>query len=212
MAPRRFFISAILLTCAINTSAHPHAIDLRSLQTTNPSTLSIIIPQTSEPDVNSTAPPRPPGPVGAIVCFEAHPTRPKTNVDGCRPTLNYFRGFPNYRLVQDFQEGRYPKVPSKPPYSVHHKHSNCAIEIASNNPSIRDQFSFEQARALATEILEVCQDKGGRGGTARIGHGIGWRVSVVGYILPPDPPDGLGVLEEGGEENGTSSPAVVVNV
>lgn len=112
----------------------------------------------------------------------------KTDVAGCRPTLNYFRTFPNYRLVQDFIENRKPKMPSKPPYAVHHVLSNCAVQIAPDNPGVVDDFSFQQARALATEILETCVDHGGRGGTAPIGHGLGWRVTVIGYGLPPEPP------------------------
>ena len=75
-----------------------------------------------------------------------------------------------------------------------------------------DDFSFEQARALATEILEVCQDRGGRGGYAPIGHGIGWRVCVIGFKLGPDPPADTSLLEEVGSGNGTWLPVTVVEV
>ncbi len=61
---------------------------------------------------------------------------------------------------------------------------------------MRDDFSFEQARGLAIEILEECEEKGGRGGVAPIGHGVGWAVSVIGWKVP----EGEGVLKGG---NGT---------
>ena len=39
------------------------------------------------------------------------------------------------------------------------------------DPLIRDSFSFEQVRALATDVIEYCSDngRGGYGGYARIG-------------------------------------------
>lgn len=43
-----------------------------------------------------------------------------------------------------------------------------------------DAFSFEEVRRLATEIVEDCQDLGGRGGWSGIGRGVGWRVRVIG--------------------------------
>ena len=107
-------------------------------------------------------------------------------------------------------EGRYPKNPYKPPYAVHQIHSNCAIQIAATNPTIIDDFSFEQARALAIEILEVCEDHGSHGGVAPIGHGVGWTVSVIGWTLLPDPPDRPNLRGEGGLGNGTSVPVMVV--
>lgn len=143
-----------------------------------------------------------PAPIGAIECFTYEQGREPTNVDGCRPTLNYIRTFPKYRVIQDFMEDRYPKLPFKPPYALHHVHSNCAVQIASESPYIIDDFSFEQARALATEILEVCLNHGGYGGFAPIGHGVGWRVAVVGWKLSPDPPDGIGLIQVG-SRNGT---------
>ncbi len=128
-----------------------------------------------------TAPPPPP--IGAISCFTARASSRQTSVAGCRPTLNYFRSFPNYRLVQDFlQGGLYPRprIPSKPPYAVHHLHSDCAVQIASEEDGVRDDFSFEQARALATEILETCMEMGGRGGRRRLGMGWGGRLVLLG--------------------------------
>lgn len=197
MVFQRFLImSAILLTSALPISARPHLHDLRALlHTPNhppPSSLLIVPPQTSS---NSTRThinplPPPPGPIGVIECWPPRPDRPETDVDGCRLTLNAIRAFPDYRKIQDFLIGWYPKLPSKPPYAVHHDRSNCAIQIDSSDPRIADDFSFEQVRALATEILQVCSDKGGRGGFAPIGHGIGWRVAVVGFVAPPDPPGG----------------------
>ena len=165
--------------------------------------------QEISPSNNTSTPPLSP-PIGAIECFQSEHGRQPTDVNGCRPTLNYIRSFPNYRLIQDFMEDRYPKLPSKPPYAVHHVHSNCAVQIASGSPYTIDDFSFEQARALATEILELCLDHGGHGGFAPIGHGVGWRVAVIGWKLPPDPPDRIGPLEEEISNNETLVPINIV--
>ena len=81
------------------------------------------------------------------------------------------------------------------------------MQIASGDPATVDAFSFEQARALALEILEVCKDHGGFGGVAPIGRGVGWSVAVVGFgILPP--PEQADMMQAG-SGNGT---AVAVSV
>ena len=213
MALQRFIVTAILFNWALKALAYPHAKDLQEVRSIDPWTLSGVIPQLSVPTNSTNAPPRPPrppAPIGVIQCFQQSQSHVHTDVDGCRPTLNYIRTFPNYRRVQDFMEERYPKIPSKPPYAIHHEGSNCALQIASDNPLTIDDFSFEQARALATEILEVCQDRGGRGGFAPIGHGVGWRVCVIGFKLGPGPPVDTSLLEEVGLRNGTSLPVAVV--
>lgn len=84
------------------------------------------------------------------------------------------------------------------------------MQIASEDAETVDSFSFEQARALAIEILEVCKDHGGYGGSAPIGHEVGWSVSVVGYAVTPDPPDRTGMLRGLGLENGTLVPIRMV--
>ena len=186
MALHLFIITAMLYSWISTGSAYPQSIHPKVSQRTFPPELFNAFPQVSVP-INDTDDPLvvPPTAIGEIECFHSGQDRPFTNVEGCRPTLNYFRTFPNYRLVQDFMEARYPKLPSKPPYAVHHTRSNCAVQIASTSPLVIDKFSFEQARALATEILEMCEDSGGHGGVAPIGHGTGWRVAVVGYVLHP---------------------------
>ncbi len=183
MALKRCVVTALLLSGSMMTFAHPRAL--------NPPSLSILVPTLFN---TTTAPPRPRPPIGAIVCFTPEASHRTTTVAGCRPTLNHFRSFPNYRLVQDFQQGGLyprPKLPSKPPYAVHNVNSDCAVQIASEREGVRDDFSFEQARGLAIEILEECEGKGGRGGVAPIGHGVGWAVSVIGWKVP-----------EGGEVKG----------
>ncbi|MCJ1459155.1 hypothetical protein MMC28_009532 [Mycoblastus sanguinarius] len=120
-----------------------------------------------------------------IQCFLPKPGRGTTSISGCRPTLNEFRNFPRYRVVQDFLEGRWPREPSEPPYALHATASNCAVRIASGDPKVIDKFSFEQVRQLATDIVEECQEKGGLGGIAPIGKGLGWTVAVVGTGAAP---------------------------
>ena len=101
-----------------------------------------------------------------------------------------------------------PRDPTKPPYIIHHELSDCAIHIAASNPAIEDRFSFEQARALATDILETCKDQDGRGGSAPIGRGLGWRVTVIGYKFSPNPPAPTTMPGEIG--TGSTLPVLVV--
>lgn len=209
MALQRFVVTATILIWGLEVLAYPRAKDLEKVQRTYIRTSSDTIQQMSVPTNSTNAPPLPPVPIGVIECFTSAGGRKTTNVSGCRPTLNHFRGFPNYRKIQDFMEDRYPKDPYKPPYAVHQVQSNCAIQIASENPTIIDDFSFEQARALAIEILEVCEDHGSYGGVAPIGHGVGWTVSVIGFTVAPDPPDRPGLRGKGDLGNGTSVPVMV---
>lgn len=209
MALQKFLITVTLFNWGLSILAYPQEKDIREAKMTHPRAVSGVLQQISVPTNSTNTPLLPPGPVGAIECFGSGQGRLSTDVDGCRPTLNYFRTFPKYRVIQDFMEDRYPKLPSKPPYAVHHLNSNCAVQIASGDPLAIDDFSFEQARALATEILEVCQDHGGYGGFAPIGHGVGWRVSVIGFKHTPDPPDRTGLLEGFGSVNLTSLPVKV---
>ena len=207
MALQRFVVTVTFLIWGLEVLAYPQKKHLGEVHKTYIRTSSDVVQQISVPTNSTNAPPLPPAPIGVIECFTSAQGRRTTTVSGCRPTLNYFRGFPDYRKIQDFMEDRYPKNPSKPPYAVHQIHSDCAIQIAAANPTIIDDFSFEQARALAIEILEVCEDHGSRGGVAPIGHGVGWRVSVIGWTLPPDRPSLRGAGDLG---NGTSVPVMVV--
>ncbi len=72
------------------------------------------------------------------------------------------------------------------------------MHVASGDGAIIDHFSFEQVRALATDIIEECREGGGkgwgRGGGAPIGRGVGWVVAVGGYAM-----EGVG---EGGSVGG----------
>lgn len=210
MAFQTFFTTAILFGWGLTVVAYPQAKDLAEAQKTYPRSLPGIVQQISVFTNRTNTPPQPPAPIGVIECFLPARGRSVTDVDGCRATLNHFRSFPKYRLFQNFMEGRYPKLPSTPPYAVHHIHSNCAVQIASGNRYTIDDFSFEQARALATEILEICQDHGGLGGAAPIGHGVGWTVTVIGWSLPPDPPGDIGLLEGIGSVNETLVPVRIV--
>lgn len=208
MAVQHVFMTAILFAWALTISAYPNARKLRQVQRSYPQASAITLQQPSVPTNDTNAPPLPRTGLGAIECFQESSSRRTTDVDGCRPTLNYFRSWPNYRSLQEFREQYNPKLPSKPPYAVHHEHSNCAVQIASNGPNVADDFSFEQARALATEILEVCRDRGGRGGFAPIGQRSRWRVTVIGFRLPPGPPDQTNLMVDVGVGNWTLVPVV----
>lgn len=56
-----------------------------------------------------------------LECFMSSKDNLKTSVDGCRPTLNYLRTIPGYKLLQPFQVDRRPEVrPLPPPPSSKH--------------------------------------------------------------------------------------------
>ncbi|KAL2037097.1 hypothetical protein N7G274_010224 [Stereocaulon virgatum] len=114
-------------------------------------------------------------------------------MDACRPLFTWMRTLKNYGLVQDFQEHRRPRLtnmdPTTPPYTWWDEGSKCAVRIKASDPRVSDSFSFRQARTLATEVVEDCQDSGGWGGIANIGrHQAGWTVRVFGLELGPQPP------------------------
>lgn len=151
-----------------------------------------------------------------IQCFDASRGGIQTTVDGCRPTLNHLRTFSGYSRVQAFQYHKAPKITIpmedgseqilEPPFNFHTLGSNCILQITTINSREVDTFSFLQARATATNILQHCADLGEPyGGTADLGRGRGWKVQVLGYDLPPR---NRTVLLEGNERgNGTFTSA-----
>ena len=174
----------VLLLLICNSSAYPHSWLEENPRTQPPGNIrrsdSLALNLLSDNQSVSSSSDR-------IHCYEPKPHGYKTSVDGCRPTLNYFRTFPNYRQQQMFLEGWYPKEPSKPPYAIHHSSSNCAVKISSFNPRTASKFSFADVRSLATNIIADCEPvNGGIGGIGIIGVENVWTVSVIGMDeLPP---------------------------
>ena len=126
-------------------------------------------------------------PFNNIICYNSDHGRQPITVDTCRPTLTVLRQFPTYRTVQRFKENKEPRLPNTPPYVINPDGTNCAIEISARLDEIEEKFSFEQARTLATTILEDCASPG-YGGQTPIGLlRNGWWVKVVGF--DPDDPD-----------------------
>ena len=147
--------------------------------------------------INNTSPffPSLPNPSQAndITCWNSSQTSLHTSVDGCRKTLNYLRTIPGYRLKQIFQLDRNPKIPLRtsterkiltPPFRFHSRPSDCALQIDTRYVDVVDEFSFEDARRAATDMLEECQSVGGYGDVAPLGQDKGWEVQVVGYEPP----------------------------
>lgn len=127
-----------------------------------------------------------------ITCFRENPGRTRTTVEGCRPTLNHLKTIPNWKQPQQFEMHISPRVPAMrpgappiaPPFIWHVVGSNCILEIDTIQPNVVDRFSFEQARALAQNVLDYCQDFGGFGGFTDLGRWVGWQVTVLGLALP----------------------------
>ena len=125
-------------------------------------------------------------------CHGPGDNRVSVTMEDCRPLFNWVRTLPNYALEQDFQEYRKPRLPNRnpptPPYTWWDEVRHCALRIIVGSPFLVDNFSFKQARALATELIEECQDYGGFGGSAVIGKNrVGWTVVAIGIDLEPEP-------------------------
>ncbi|KAL2042751.1 hypothetical protein N7G274_004510 [Stereocaulon virgatum] len=200
---------ALLLLLTRHGSAYPHPPSNANVQSkTGISNVHLHLrskPPTSPPltHFNSTALPQ----GFQIACSTTG--NHKITVDSCRPTLNHFRVFPDYRRIQSFLEGKYPKK-EPPPLILHHKNANCGVKIASLYPLVEDRFSWEQIRATATDIVADCEDKGGWGGWSPVGTGLGFYVRVLGFVEPGSESDtstvregvGWGGLREGMYEVG----------
>ncbi|KAL8856632.1 MAG: hypothetical protein Q9178_006788 [Gyalolechia marmorata] len=127
-----------------------------------------------------------------ITCFRADPDRTRTTVEGCRATLNHLKTIPNWKQPRQFETNKSPVIPATrpgarpiaPPFLFHVVGSDCVLEIDTVIPNAIDRFSFEQARALAQNLLDDCQDFGGFGGFTDLGRGVGWQVTVLGVDLP----------------------------
>ena len=115
----------------------------------------------------------------SVHCFQEGET--KTNLTGCRPTLNRIRNFPAYHTRQLFRMARYPLFPNKPPVIIHDPGADCAIGVACLLPFRDDVFSWEQVRAAALAVAVECEDSYGYGGWTSVGQGVGWDVRVLGF-------------------------------
>ena len=89
--------------------------------------------------------------------------------------------------------------------------ADCAVEIASRSLYIEDDFSWEQVRATATDIVADCEDKGGWGGWSPIGRRTGFYVRVIGFVEEGSGGNGSVVGEEVGLGNLTESAVGVVD-
>ena len=133
-----------------------------------------------------------------IWCLPEEFFNPPTTVEDCRPVLNSFRNYTDFSKVQEFVKAandRYskPKVPKKPPYIFEEPGVvNCAVSITSHVDDLSAWFSFRQARQVMQNIIEHCQNSGGRGGGASIGMDRtrkydvnAWIITAVGRSMTP---------------------------
>lgn len=184
MSIQRFAIAFLTLISAWAVVSYPQTRSGRSL-----SVQSRVLPDTDEPAHEFHAPNAPLSlrspPSSAIRCFAPKAGIKSPTVDGCRPTLNEIRTFPRYRVTQYFEDNKWPKEPTTPPFMLHHYQSDCIVRLGTNDPRKTDRFSYYQFREIATEIVESCHDFGSLGGVAPIGRGVGWTVRVLGTQNEP---------------------------
>ena len=183
-------VLAILWTNRVSASPYPQfpvASDQLSLtplsriapKATIPLSLSAPSPSRPSTSLSLTAPSK------NYLCYDAsHGTHPIT-IEACRKTLAILRQFPNYRNPQEFKEGSFPSLPGgiTPPYLIGAEDSTCDLVIEARFSGIVEEFSFEQARTLATNIIVDCSSDGnpGYGGESPIGRKLGgWLVRAKG--------------------------------
>ena len=129
-----------------------------------------------------------------IICYQPDEDfRVPISIDKCRSLLKFLTTLPNYRVIQDFQMGRSPRLPGAPPYTWWNESTTCGIRVESRTLNLVQRFAWVQVRALAMDILDYCEEFSvGYGGWAPIGipeFGLeGFSVRVVGVIIYPPPP------------------------
>ena len=152
-----------------------------------------------------------------ITCYEPAAFRVPVTIAKCRSLLKLLTTFPRYRAIQDFQIGRYPRLPGTPPYTWWNSSTLCGLRVTSYNPYIIQKFAWVQVRAWAIDILEFCEENSfGLGGSAPIGtpaFGLdGFSVRVVGVtIAPPAPPDGTDAFGSSGTANVTVGETILLD-
>lgn len=177
MSFRSWLTSAALLLCSsLLVSTHPLA-GLWNGSVTTLHSDSLNTKASISPSASLSEPPS-----HEITCFHPATGLSHTTLETCLPSLTTLGQFPNSRQIQQFLSYRYPEKPYPPPLTVWEPGSTCAIRIAATDPDLVDYFSFNQVRRLATEILGVCRDDGGVGGSAPLGNELGWSVQVIGTM------------------------------
>ncbi|KAI4214028.1 MAG: hypothetical protein LQ351_003432 [Letrouitia transgressa] len=122
---------------------------------------------------------------GPIQCYHPSSDRSRTSFAECRNTFRNIAGYfgYHYRLVQSFYWHQMPQYPHAPPYRFYILGEDCELNITTEDRTILEKFSFEQAKLLGQDIMEECTHNGySYGGYAPIvgGKPRGWRVEVGG--------------------------------
>ena len=179
----RSFIGLLAILCICRSHCFPHAPEIRSpdalavnssLSSSKHNHSALLASGIGRIDASSSVT------ESAIVCFPRSWIRPVTNVAGCRPTLREIATFPDRYKKQEFVMHKKPKQPYPPPFGFHHHDSNCTVEIYAQY-LVADKFSWEEARRLAQDILQECDEQGpSAGGRSSIGRHVGWFVAVHG--------------------------------
>ena len=158
--------------------------------------------------------------LGKIACFTPGPRVTRTTFNECRAVLRSVSSFvpgPKYREVQRFKWHSLPRSPRPPPYRFNDPHGNCELNITVADTRIVSEFSFEQAKQAAQEVLQECEDHGHyNGGWSPMTYGLehGWRVEIGGvpeWRRRREPMDSTTAREDGGVvlvERGKAAAAV----
>ncbi|KAL9614169.1 MAG: hypothetical protein Q9167_001321 [Letrouitia subvulpina] len=169
---------------------------------------NVSTPSKLPPPPLSPSPPRPPPP-HRLFCYQPH-DKHRTTFAECRKV---FRILPTlmeswrWRRVQRWIRGYSPHLPRArgfPPFRIGAPGSNCQMNILIADPRIEGDFSFEQTKNLAQDVLQECEERGlyfGGYGLMVPTLALGWRVEILGKP-EPEPPGGELVIGE--EETGVA--------
>lgn len=121
-----------------------------------------------------------------------------TDVQTCKPLLDRLKTFQPFNVKQRFEEGKYPKKPTIPPFLFRVVASTCEFELSAGGTAAVDNFSWRDVRDKITEIVEDCQPPRGLGvgGWDWVGPQKTWFIILRGVIPDPQLPEVGEVFDE----------------
>ena len=134
-----------------------------------------------------------------VRCFG--PEQYDTYVDypRCRPVLDVLTSYDHAQTPHRFIYRQEPRIPYAPPFHFWQDDRGCAITVSTWNKHAVEEFSMQQLRRIATNLLIQCWDQGGYGGLQQVISPDGWWISIHG----PAPRAAISTIESP-SRNGTT--------